>query len=1811
MKVGDGKMRESNHQTAKYGMMILSTVLVLLFCFSVNAQGLSEQEYSDQARQALMPDSIGNLSEEQLYEYGEYFRLKHDYCPGIAAFKKLLEKYPGSSVAAEVDFKAGLMMLYTGSQQWMDVYKEGLEWLKGVRARRAGTEYAGLADLYIEAVENPTDIADLDIWLEIFEHGKIYGETYVQAYFGSRAVWRMVKAGICDEIRASSTLTDRQKENYLIHVAFAVFMSGDNDVACQLFEEIAGNPSYCEENKAYALLMKGHIEHLYHEDIESAMNSWLAIYDQYTGSTRGDDALWVIGRMCESRDYLETARMAYQALLENYPESEYAGAAANRKANLEEKLGELASANPEEPGQATAAVKRWREILGAKKGDIQLASCGAITLERVCEKLGVKVSRDEAVSLCRGDRDGANTFAELALGFSRKGLTSIGGRISTGRLQSLSKDEAAVLHYRARHFVVYEGREGNRVRLYNGEGTFSVSTEEFQREWDRYALLVSRSAAQKELALGEGARPLSQIEMGVIRGTAGNGGSELPPDPNPADCNNTLHDPVCVDADCCDEDQLSEEDAGFYNPHLSVNTTWGNSVNRENDLSLPTKGAMGIGIDRSYSSWVQISTAGGSFATKHWALKYDERLYQNEDDLMLLDEKFRKRYFAPKGTNQWVSKTKTGTYRTIIGLLEEPPQYYQITEHSGMKKYFNHTSGYLTKIQSPAGNSVTLYRDANNLITKIQGDGTNQSIELMNDGTNKRLTKIRGINNNLGGLEIEYMYDQDNVLTKTAWKNGANTLKSVEYQYSQYNLSKISVNGAPFRYMYYDVVNWPYQMTKIEDHNGNSTMKISIGDEFSLTPTITKYYTGSKTVKIEPYFNQARDATKKVFTYGGNTVTKNFYYAGNDAHNGRLSTKETISNQGYGRPMYATKTEAQATFSEWRGMNNVTKNEVVHDGVTKTYTYEYESNFNRRTKTTYPDNYTQYAYYDSTKGTLTKSTDRAGVHTTYQYNSYSQLTKQSLDPTGLNYRSEYYYNDNTGMLTKMKSACTACGYGGATEYEYDSRGNVTTIRAGLSTDPKTEYSYDLLNRATKVRSPYGNPGSPSYAEVTYEYGPVNLTKVTDPASKNTYLYHDGSGQMTKVKDAINGETTYSYDLQGDLTKVVDARSKATQYDYDELGRLTREKGELNDERFYYYNEYNNLTKSLIAYKNIPGVGTGYQHAEYYYDDLNRLTRLTKSQAGVSDGTVSFYYNDLNSLTKRIDGMGTFEYTYDVMQRVTTAEYYDNSRLRYWYNNAGQRTKLEYKDNGSNVYSGIEYSYDDGGRLTKIHWQPYLHCFDYTDIDSTYDYDEANRVTKRTVEGVSWYEAEDSRAKVATTYQYDAAGRVTRLILDNDDNPIDLDDRDFAYYYDSRGNRTKTVLNNDANKKIEYFYDDLNRLTKEQRSGTSTNYTYQYSYDAVGNRTQMVKDGTTTTYAYDDENRLRTKTTGGVNTTYEYSYNGILTKEYKDANNYRYFYWDSLDHLTKVEKKVSGNTTTVEYKYDANGRRVQKVKDGNTTRYVYDGLKVAIEQVNNNNPLLYFNDFSAVGGMLARYNAASADPKVSRVYAYDVIGNVVGYLESDMPYGYGTGTSFVQEAFGNVRSGSQAAYHLTTKEYDADSELYYFNARWYDSESGRWLSKETLSVIDRYDFCINNPVSFVDKDGLAPIWQGEDLDWPECTIEELLRHARCCDLGNTLSNLINNIFRILFINQVPLEPPPGTHPNDVCGGVTVGCDAYFNPRLGDSCTQLCACLHEYVHVLQNYLGIPREPRSGREFPAYAVGAVCNFAMAGILTQLSNM
>jgi len=167
----------------------------------------------------------------------------------------------------------------------------------------------------------------------------------------------------------------------------------------------------------------------------------------------------------------------------------------------------------------------------------------------------------------------------------------------------------------------------------------------------------------------------------------------------------------------------------------------------------------------------------------------------------------------------------------------------------------------------------------------------------------------------------------------------------------------------------------------------------------------------------------------------------------------------------------------------------------------------------------------------------------------------------------------------------------------------------------------------------------------------------------------------------------------------------------------------------------------------------------------------------------------------------------------------------------------------------------------------------------------------------------------------------------------------------------------------------------------------------------------------------------------------------------------------------------------EYTYDPLGRRImRKDVDNNTyTYYYYDGLTVLAEKkkVGAGNPTwdkLFTVAPGAIGNIL-RSNL--------NYYHYDAMGNLVFISDFD-----GTPSqSFEQEAYGNVKSGSQSGYHLTTKEYDSSPELYYFWQRWYDPMLGRFISIDPVFNINLYVYCKNDPLGIIDPYGLRSLLYG--------------------------------------------------------------------------------------------------------------------------------
>jgi RHS repeat-associated protein len=171
---------------------------------------------------------------------------------------------------------------------------------------------------------------------------------------------------------------------------------------------------------------------------------------------------------------------------------------------------------------------------------------------------------------------------------------------------------------------------------------------------------------------------------------------------------------------------------------------------------------------------------------------------------------------------------------------------------------------------------------------------------------------------------------------------------------------------------------------------------------------------------------------------------------------------------------------------------------------------------------------------------------------------------------------------------------------------------------------------------------------------------------------------------------------------------------------------------------------------------------------------------------------------------------------------------------------------------------------------------------------------------------------------------------------------------------------------------------------------------------------------------------------------------------------------------------------VEYTYDAMGRRIMRNDvDTNTwTKYYYDGLTVIAEKKKVGAGSWDWNRIFTVSpgviGNVFRISNKSGEIWGDEYYHYDALGNLAFTTLGDSTPGY----SFDQEAYGNVKVGSQSGYHLTTKEYDSILEIYYFTARWYDTLLGRFISKAPypLHVEHPYVFSVNDPINNFDYSG---------------------------------------------------------------------------------------------------------------------------------------
>ena len=538
--------------------------------------------------------------------------------------------------------------------------------------------------------------------------------------------------------------------------------------------------------------------------------------------------------------------------------------------------------------------------------------------------------------------------------------------------------------------------------------------------------------------------------------------------------------------------------------------------------------------------------------------------------------------------------------------------------------------------------------------------------------------------------------------------------------------------------------------------------------------------------------------------------------------------------------------------------------------------------------------------------------------------------------------------------------------------------------------------------------------------------------------------------------------------------------------------------------------------------------TSYLKTEYVYDSRNHLVR-TKDSTGYNSGTITYDLNG-NIITNTDANGNVTTNTYDALNRVLTANTVNskdsskNVSKSYTYDKMGRITKTtsnnlttttiydslgrkytegEYDGNGYSIFRG--YFYEGVSQYAREELIGQYNLLLYS--SKTYEYDGEMRVVKVKESGketVSYtYDANGNKKSetlangVTSTYTYNNNNKVTRIT--NKKGNSTISSYEYSYYLDG-SDACKVRSENGIIETTEYEYDGLKRLTEESVAIGNSTDTYAYEYDDYGNRSKMTATGSenyVTEYSYNnvqgnytallqkevktvegEENPLDL-TSNVKQTVYTYDANGnqiTKTAEGKTETN-------TYDGLNQLIGFTDGETTA-SYAYNVDGLRYEKIVDGQRINHVWDGSKQIIADVIDNQ--FYEADCYIRGtNLVAKYNYKNGKKSEYTYYTQNAHGDVVNLTNAN---GEVTKT-YKYNAFGvekDISDSDTNAFRYCGEYYDTESDTIYLRARYYDPSIGRFISRDSFAgkqgdplSLNRYTYCHNSPVVFVDCNGNFP------------------------------------------------------------------------------------------------------------------------------------
>jgi RHS repeat-associated protein len=629
--------------------------------------------------------------------------------------------------------------------------------------------------------------------------------------------------------------------------------------------------------------------------------------------------------------------------------------------------------------------------------------------------------------------------------------------------------------------------------------------------------------------------------------------------------------------------------------------------------------------------------------------------------------------------------------------------------------------------------------------------------------------------------------------------------------------------------------------------------------------------------------------------------------------------------------------------------------------------------------------------------------------------------------------------DPAGRVTQIQTPD-----GQATTISYSGPNGTTTDQAGnqrIST-------MDALGRLVTVVE---DPGGLGYV-TNYSYDPLDdltneqqVGQNSTPSQSRTFTY-DARKLLLSAQNPESGATHYVYDGSGNVARRTDARSVVTIYTRDALNRTTLRHYEIplgaaaaTSDVTYRYDTSQYGVGRLATVSQVSAPGSIYSYDSY--DALGRVTQSTQTTAGSS------YRSN---------------YSYNVAGEMTQEVYPSNRTVNMTYGSAGRLTGVA--DQNGPAYQS-NFSYAPHGAVAHVQLGNGL--WEHSDYNNRLQPMDINLGTSAT----------DS-STLALTLQY---GRITDGQLDATKNNGNIATEGI--------NAAGTVFNQ------SFTYDNVNRITSgTETQNLQTTWSRNFNYDQFGNmyvtNAQGIGLAPATPQATSAFNQANNQLATGPDSLVQYDPAGNLTT---DAQGNMYVY--------DAENKLTASTMTTGYQssyaYDGDGDRISKAVTQNgaeppttTTTFVYD----------------------TKGKLIAEYGGASATPNGGTSYLTTDQLSSTRVVTNSGPtptvvarYDYlPFGEQIMAPNAG--RSGSlgygtadDTRQKFTSKERDSESNLDYFDARYYSSAQGRFTSADDADMtnhgprtLNLYAYVQNNPLRYLDPTGRmwwAP-WGAPDTDGEE-------------------------------------------------------------------------------------------------------------------------